>query len=216
MDLLEFSVFSLADERDRADLERSGQSRQDSGDGVAHPCQFRLVQLPGQREVEPEFISDIRIAPLRQVRFLPKRQPCGTAFLHFALGRRCAIRIQFGNAFEGQPIQRRHISCWDQRQETAQRGELNAIQANGRGPRRQGGDLVAQILGRHSYGQPERRLQRPVETVLARGCRKLVNAVDRWLSASRAGGDIPAEPRGSERCKGGVVGQMVNSISLKA
>lgn len=161
----------------------------------------RLVQPPGQRHVKAKILHDVRVPPCNEVFILTRRERRGTSASQIILGERRTKRVEITNDRRREFRQRHRVSGGDQREET-----IKAVQAERSCKRRtkvsgESSDGCFQIRSGGAVRQPERRLERAVESVLSRARRNLGDI--ELLRSGRmlyfgARNRIPSQPRGAK------------------
>ncbi len=221
MDQVEPPFGSFSGQGEIRDFERFRQHRaQMVLQGVFHRCQMLGGEASAQRDVETEFVPDIRVAELDQVGFLRRRQSTRATLRQFAFRLWPAERIKLGHAGRGKRIERGHVAYGSQSQEATHFLDFQPVHRDRRSPAAEGRKSLSQIVRAAPCRQAHRRFDRGVQSVLS-GCRgqeigRLRQGIDIRLGYELTSDAIPAQPTRSPLRPRRVSGwKIVNSISGK-
>ena len=193
----------LAEKAQILHLERAWEDRsQYRFQGRGDPRQICRRQLSRQRQVEPEFLHHVWIAPTRQKRLLPQAEPAARRRANSAApgGARWLSRAE--NDRSRKRCKPGAVAVGDQRQKAADRLQSEARHLDVPEACGEVGNIGFQAFSVRALGQPEWRFESAMEPVFPRrgGDRFDLagQAWDVWMRQGRPGHGIPAEPGGCE------------------
>ena len=206
---LEMTVVPFADQRELGEGKGDGLIWQ-PGACLGPPMRKRVgVQFAGQREMEPEILQHIGIAPADQVVFLPVGQARRTATREFLSTGRRAETIKRRHTSRGNIMQRFSVTDRTQCQKAAQTLDPQAIRRRSRQHSGQGTGSPFQSLQRLSVSKAEWRFDRTMKPVFARCHSDVIKPCNEELPDGASVTQIPSKPFGPEICQPVLIGDGV-------
>ena len=206
---LEMTVVPFADQRELGEGKGDGLIWQ-PGACLGPPMRKRVgVQFAGQREMEPEILQHIGIAPADQVVFLPVGQSRRTTTRQLIRAGGRAEAVKRRHTTRGDIVQGFRFTERTQRQKTAQPFDLQALCRRGRQQCGQGAYGLLQTFQRFSVSEPERRFDRAMKPVFARCHSDVIKPCNEELPDGASVTQIPSKPFGPEICQPVLIGDGV-------
>ncbi len=215
MDKMKHAVHVFPGQCDRAHLERARRNRYMPLSRLAQMNQCLRLQLSGQRQMKPKLFIDVRVTPFNQQHLLPSGQSGRAPSRQLNFPRSAPIAVQFADTGKRQLRQTGHIALGHKAQKPTNAGQPKPAQYNRRSRRCQLSHVLIQGLNRPAFGQPKRRLQCSVKAVLTGSVRSLAQSRHRQLLDGPTCGKVPSKPSRAKSSKVGIVGDIINPISLK-
>ncbi len=198
MQHLEPSVFTLATQGDLVKNKGRGQVGQIALYLIGPHGDLCLGQTPRQGQVKPKFFHDVGIAPFNQQCILPRAQPGRATARQFRCLDRSPKYVKFADTSLRNPLHSLYTAQRCQRQKPAQGCQLQrSADRSGKRCRNVRCGFV-QILDRPRALQAKRRLQCPMEPILAWCHRDVTQTGHIRLTRLTAMHNVPPEPRRAE------------------